>query len=43
MYLNFEVICGKLNVLVEKVGKNGSNVLDYHTYTVLANLATLKK
>ena len=43
MYQHFEVMCGKLNVLVENMGRNGSNVLSYCKYTVLANLVTLKK
>jgi len=43
MYQNFEVMCGKLNVLVGNMGKNGSNVLSYYKYTVLTNLVTLKK
>jgi hypothetical protein len=43
MYQNFEVMCGKLNVLVEITGSNGSNVLNYYKYTVLANLITLRK
>jgi len=43
MYQNFEVMCGKLNVLVENMGINGPNVLSYYKYTFLANLATLKK
>jgi len=43
MYQNFEVVCGKLNVLAENMGKNGSNVLSHYKHTVLANLVTLKK
>jgi hypothetical protein len=40
MYENFEVMCGKLNVVAENMGKNGSNVLSFYKYTVLANLVT---
>jgi len=43
MYQNFEVMYEVMNVLVENMGKNGSNALSYYKHTVLANLVTLKK
>jgi hypothetical protein len=43
MYQNFGVMCGKLNILVEIMGRYGSHTLSCYKHTVLANLATLTK